>query len=176
MKKIYGIVLGACCGLLSSATYAAEKFEILPDLPEPLAAAQASSVSTVANDTVAPALCQSVGNEPSLLSMVFSLIFVVLLIYITGIIYAKLNKLGFKTLKKQMGEGCPSKVSVISTTTLGSNKSLHVVELDGKRMLIGSSSNSINLIKDLVMQLILVLRDVKNLVLIILLFLIVMLL
>ena len=78
-----------------------------------------------------------------------SLIFVVLLIYATGIIYAKLNKLGLVTLKKQMGENANSHVSVVSTTPLGNNKSLHVVELDGKRMLIWASTNSIHLIKDL---------------------------
>ena len=69
--------------------------------------------------------------------------------YATGMSDAKLNKLGLNTLKKQMGEGSNSHVSVISTTPLGNNKSLHVVELDGKRMLIGASTNSIHLIKDL---------------------------
>jgi hypothetical protein len=72
-----------------------------------------------------------------------------LLIYATGIIYTKLNKVGWRTLKKQIAESDNSKVSVISTTPLGSNKTLHVVELDGKRMLIGASANSIDLIKDL---------------------------
>ena len=72
-----------------------------------------------------------------------------MLIYATGIIYAKLNKAGIKALKKQIGENDASRVSVISTTPLGNNKTLHVVELDGKRMLIGASVNSIDLIKDL---------------------------
>jgi len=149
MKKIYGIFLGVYCWLGCAIAYSAEKFDILPDLPEPLAAAQASSVSTVANDTTSNLGLQNVGNEPSLISMIFSLAFVILLIYITGIVYAKLNKLGFKTLKKQIGDTAISKVAVVSTTALGNNKCLHVVELDGKRMLIGSSSGSINLIKDL---------------------------
>ena len=42
-----------------------------------------------------------------------------------------------------------SQASVISTTALGNNKTLHVIELDGKRMLIGASSGAIQLIKDL---------------------------
>ena len=75
MKKIYGIFWGVCCWLSCAAVYAAEKFDILPDLPEPLAAAQASSVSTVANDTTSNLGLQTVGNEPSLISMVFSLAF-----------------------------------------------------------------------------------------------------
>lgn len=147
MNKIYSIFLGVFCCACAISAQAAEKFDILPDLPEPLAnAAQASSVTTTDN---AITTTQSIGQEPNLVSIVFSLLFVVLLIYATGIIYAKLNKLGLNTLKKQMGEGNNSHVSVISTTPLGNNKSLHVVELDGKRMLIGASTNSIHLIKDL---------------------------
>ena len=148
MKKILSSMLGACIWLKALSVTAAEKFEILPDLPEPLAMAQASSVTNVNPDT-ATTVAQSVGAEPNILSVVFSLLFVILLIYATGIIYTKLNKVGLNTLKKQAGDMDSSKVSVISTTPLGNNKTLHVVELDGKRMLIGASVNGIHLIKDL---------------------------
>lgn len=63
--------------------------------------------------------------------------------------YTKLNKFGVKALKRQVGDNSDSQVAVISTTPLGANKTLHVVELGGKRMLIGASANSIHLIKDL---------------------------
>lgn len=130
------------------ACYAADKFDVLPDLPEPLAsAAQASSVTTT--DTVNTVATQSVGQEPNFISMIFSLVFVILLIYATGILYTKLNKFGVKALKRQVGDNSDSQVAVISTTPLGANKTLHVVELGGKRMLIGASANSIHLIKDL---------------------------
>ena len=148
MKKISGLLLGAACWINVLAVCATEKFEILPDLPEHISAAQASSVSTT-SDPVSNNLTQSVGQEPNIMSVIFSLIFVILLIYATGIIYAKLNKMGLKTLKKHIGDTDDSRVTVISTTPLGSNKTLHVVELDGKRMLIGASTNSIDLIKDL---------------------------
>ena len=130
------------------ACYAADKFDVLPDLPEPLAsAAQASSVTTT--DTVNTVATQSVGQEPNFISMIFSLVFVIILIYATGILYTKLNKFGVKALKRQVGDNSDSQVAVISTTPLGANKTLHVVELGGKRMLIGASANSIHLIKDL---------------------------
>ena len=150
MNKVLKIYLGVFCWLYSIQCYAAEKFEILPDLPDPLlnSAAQASSVTTT-TDTATNLGTQAVGQEPNLISIVLSLLFVILLIYATGIIYAKLNKLGFNTLKKQIGDTSSSRASVISTTPLGNNKTLHVVELDGKRMLIGASVNSIHLIKDL---------------------------
>ena len=147
MKKILTTVLGALCWINILSVYAAEKFDILPDLPEPLAAAQASSVSTPSESVGLTA--QAVGAEPNILSVIFSLVFVILLIYATGIIYTKLNKVGIKALRKRMPETDSSRVSVISTTPLGNNKTLHVVELDGKRMLIGASANSIDLIKDL---------------------------
>ncbi len=148
MKKILGSILGVYLGLVTQVCYAADKFDILPDLPEPLAsAAQASSVTTT--DAVNTIAAQPVGQEPNFVSMIFSLIFVILLIYTTGILYTKLNKFGLKTMKKHMGDNSSSHVSVLSTTPLGANKSLHVVELDGKRMLIGASANSIHLIKDL---------------------------
>ena len=148
MKKISELMLGVYLSFIMPACFAADRFDILPDLPEPLAsAAQASSVTTT--DAANTLTTQSVGQEPNFLSMIFSLIFVILLIYATGILYTKLNKFGIKTLKKQIGDNSSSQVSVISTTSLGSNKTLHVVELDGKRMLIGASANSIDLIKDL---------------------------
>ena len=148
MKKITAIILGIFYWVSAYACYAADKFDVLPDLPEPLAsAAQASSVTTT--DTVNTVATQSVGQEPNFISMIFSLVFVILLIYATGILYTKLNKFGVKALKRQVGDNSDSQVAVISTTPLGANKTLHVVELGGKRMLIGASANSIHLIKDL---------------------------
>lgn len=133
------------------ACSAVEKFEVLPDLPDPLAyAVQPASAATVSGSADISGLgAQSIGTEPNIISVIISLIIVVLLIYLTGIIYAKLNKVGFKTLKRQQGDFARNQVSVVSTTQLGNNKTLHVVELDGKRMLIGASSSAIQLIKDL---------------------------
>lgn len=151
MNKILLYSLGVFSWLNAAVCYAVEKFEVLPDLPDPLAyavqPASAASVSGGADTSILGA--QSIGHEPSIISVVLSLLFVVLLIYMTGIIYAKLNRAGFNTLKKQQGDFAKSHVSVISTTQLGNNKTLHVVELDGKRMLIGASAGAIQLIKDL---------------------------
>ncbi len=151
MKKFLMYGMGVFCSLNTAVAYAVEKFEILPDLPAPLSysgqSAQAATVSGAADVSTLGA--QTIGHEPSMISVVLSLVFVVLLIYVTGILYAKLNKVGFKTMKRQQGDFASSHVSVISTTQLGNNKTLHVVELDGKRMLIGASSSAIQLIKDL---------------------------
>ena len=151
MRRFLVYFLGVIAGLVPSLVEAVEKFEILPDLPESLAyVAPPAQAATVSGATDLSTMANhSIGNEPSIVSVILSLIFVVLLIYLTGIIYAKLNKVGFKTLKRQQGDFARNQVSVISTTQLGNNKTLHVVELDGKRMLIGASSSAIQLIKDL---------------------------
>lgn len=88
-------------------------------------------------------------HEPGYFSVFISLIFVICLVYVTGIAYNKLNNLGIKTLKAQNKNFAEDKITIISTTPLGTNKTLHVVELNGKKMLIGASTNSIHLIKDL---------------------------
>lgn len=88
-------------------------------------------------------------TDGSYFSVVIALSVVILLIYITGIIYAKLNVLGYKTLKKQYKDIDDSKIIIRSTTQIGNNKTLHVIELAGKKMLIGVTNDSINLIKDL---------------------------
>ena len=148
MRNICGILLTLFCWIQVCTVFATEKFEILPDLPDTLAAAQASSVSTTTKDSVSLGTAAPI-QEPNLISVFFTLVFVILLIYVTGIIYAKINKASLNSLKRQIGDANSSKATVISTTPLGANKTLHVVELDGKRMLIGASVNSIQLLKDL---------------------------
>lgn len=151
MSKILKYALGVIVLLNTAVVYAAEKFDVLPDLPDPLAYAVPSAEAASVSGNIGNSLLgtQSVGQAPSIITVLLSLIFVVLLIYLTGIIYAKLNNVGFKTLKKQQGDYAKSHVAVVSTTQLGNNKTLHVVELDGKRMLIGASASTIQLIKDL---------------------------
>ncbi len=152
MKKFLEYGIGVFCWLNALACCATEKFEVLPDLPDPLAAyAQTAEASGVSGKPSAVSLVggQNIGHEPSLISVIFSLLIVLLLIYITGILYTKLNKFGANTLRKQQSNIAKSQASVISTTALGNNKTLHVIELDGKRMLIGASQSTIQLIKDL---------------------------
>jgi len=149
MKKIFGLIIGSFIELcLTLEAFCADKFDIIPDLPEPLAAAQASSITTNTAENT-DALVRSVGSEPNIITLISSLIIVILSIYICARFYTWLKKVGFKVVGQQGGSLDSSRVTVVSTTPLGNNKTLHVVELDGKRMLIGASTNSIDLIKDL---------------------------
>lgn len=148
MEKIKRNILGVWCWMSALSCSAAEKFDVLPDLPELMQSASASTVG-VKDSNTASLTTQTIGHEPNFITVIISLAIVILLIYITGLIFQKLNKLGYNTLKSQQGDFSKSHVAVVSTTALGNNKTLHVVELDGKRMLIGASNSTIQLIKDL---------------------------
>ena len=88
-------------------------------------------------------------TDGSYISVIIALGVVILLIYLTGIIYAKLNVFGYNTMKKQYLDLNDSKLIVLSNTNVGKDKSLLVVELSGKKMLLGVTEKSITLIKDL---------------------------
>lgn len=105
---------------------------------------------------VAPAVTENLStslkthsSEPGFFTIVIALLFVICLIYITGLIYSKLNIIGANTVKKQLKDYDLSKVVVLSTTQLGQNRNLHVVEINGKKLLIGATQQCINLIKEL---------------------------
>jgi len=112
----------------------------------------AFSATEAVVETVSPELETSLkthANEPGIMSVLFALLVVVLLIYITGLIYSKLNLVGAKTVKEQLRNHDLSRAFVLSTTQLGQGKNLHVIELHDKRYLIGATPNSITLIKEL---------------------------
>lgn len=88
-------------------------------------------------------------HEPNIMSIIFALLFVIAMIYVTGIIYSKLNVVGAKAAKKQFDDYDLNRAVVLSTTQLGQNRNLHVIEVNGKCYLIGATVNSINLIKEL---------------------------
>jgi len=103
-------------------------------------------------EATAPALSESLkpqGNEPGVMSIVFAMVFVICLIYVTGIIYQKLNIVGAKKVQEQYKKFDLSNVVVLSTTQLGQGKNLHIIEVDDERLLIGATPNSINLIREL---------------------------
>lgn len=103
-------------------------------------------------EATSPELSQSLkthSNEPGIMSIVFALLFVICLIYGTGIIYQKLNIVGAKTVKDQLKNHDMNGVVVLSTTQLGQGKNLHVIEINNQQLLIGATPSSINLIKEL---------------------------
>ncbi|HNW26016.1 MAG TPA: flagellar biosynthetic protein FliO [Candidatus Gastranaerophilaceae bacterium] len=101
-------------------------------------------------EAVSPELKEALkvsANEPGMFKILGTLLFVVGLIYVTGVIYSKLNIVGAKTVQEQLKKHDLSNVVILSTTQLGQGKNLHIIELNKKRMLIGATQNSINLIR-----------------------------
>lgn len=113
-----------------------------------LSTAQSTFCTEVLSKEIKNALKSGI-YEPNLLSVLFALAFVVCLIYATGLIYAKLNVFNSKTVKKQFKDIDDTRIIIHSTTPIGQHRTLHVIEVDGKKMLIGSAQNSIHLIKEL---------------------------
>lgn len=114
-----------------------------------LTQAQMALCATEAANSDLHSALKNTSGEPGFLSVVFSLLVVVLLIYVTGLIYSKLNVIGTQKVREQLANHDLQKAIVISTTQLGQNKNLHVIELNKKHYLIGATPNSINLIKEL---------------------------
>lgn len=103
-------------------------------------------------EATSPELSQSLkthSNEPGIMSIAFALLFVICLIYGTGILYQKLNIVGAKTVKEQLKNHDMNSVVVLSTTQLGQGKNLHVIEINNQQLLIGATPSSISLIKEL---------------------------
>ncbi len=85
--------------------------------------------------------------ESSVLRSIISLIIVIGLIYLTAFVYKRLNKFNAK-LAGDKNKAQLNKFKIISSQSLGANKNLHVVEINGKYLVLGSTANNITLIKE----------------------------
>lgn len=97
-------------------------------------------------DEVSKILAQNT-YEPNYFSMIFGLFLVVGLIYVTGFIYQKLTKASLANDDFYL-----NKAQVISTTSIGQGRNLHVVKIGDKACLIGSTQNNITFLKDIELQ------------------------
>ena len=86
--------------------------------------------------------------EPNYFTLIFGLIFVIFLIYLTGFFYQKLIGVGSKLNKKAIKSSQVNKVSVLSSMPLGRNKSIHVVEINGKTLVLGAADNQVSLLRE----------------------------
>ena len=72
------------------------------------------------------------------------LFFVIGLVYLTGIVYQKLTKV---KLNQENNE--QNKIQIVTTTSLGQNKTLHVIKINNEYSLIGATQNNISFLKDI---------------------------
>lgn len=85
--------------------------------------------------------------EPNYFSMILGLFLVVGLIYLTGFLYQKLTKTTIQNKDVFL-----NKAQVISTTSIGQGRNLHVIKIGDSACLIGSTQNNITFIKDIELQ------------------------
>ena len=85
-----------------------------------------------------------------ILQAFMSLALVIGLIYLSAYIYKKLTNVTSKKINNTKDDVInKNKLNIISSLALGSNKSLYVVEVSGKTLLLGVCENNISLIKEL---------------------------
>lgn len=86
-------------------------------------------------------------DMPSILNLVLSMVIVIGLIYVTGWIYQKLNKIN---RKKLLNHDLIEKNSfnVISSLPLGQQKNLYAVEINNKILVLGATAQNISMLKE----------------------------
>jgi len=89
-------------------------------------------------------------NENSFLKTFSSLSIVLLLIFIFAWVYARVKGINpTAILTGNFSEKNLNKFNVLSTSTLGQGKDIHLVEINGKQLVIGSTNNNINLLTEI---------------------------
>lgn len=85
-----------------------------------------------------------------ILQSFISLGLVIGLIYLSAFLYKKLTMATSKKINNTKEEIIDkNKLNIVSSLPLGNNKSLYVVEINGKTLLLGVCENNISLIKEL---------------------------
>jgi flagellar biogenesis protein FliO len=87
---------------------------------------------------------------PSFFNLITSLSIVIVLIFITGWIYSKLSRISAENLfSGKLGQLSNNTFKIISTVQLGPNKTLHLIEINNKQLIIGCTQDKINLITEM---------------------------
>ncbi len=94
-------------------------------------------------------LRHSASGIPSVTHVVISTLVMVVMIYVVAIIYQHLNHFN----KKKFGGAedktfIPNRLKIVNTLVLGNNKSVYVVEVNDKYLVLGSTQSSLSLIKE----------------------------
>ena len=125
MDKIKLLLLGFLCSQFNTA--------IAVELPQ----------------TMKVSMANEMAGMPSLLNLVVSMVIVIGLIYATGWIYSKLNIVNRNKLKQLASDDNDNyKFNVIQSMSLGQQRHLYSIEMNGKVLLVGSTQSQINLLKE----------------------------
>lgn len=105
---------------------------------------------TVENDDSLDFDLEKKDTDINWLSMISSLLTVILLILVAAWVYKKfIGVSAEKLLSGKIKEAKENAISVLTTTPIGQNKYLHLVEVKNQKFLIGSTSNDIIMLKEI---------------------------
>ena len=86
---------------------------------------------------------KSTAYEPNYFGMILGLFTVIGLIYLTGYFYQKLIRVKLTATNENL-----PKIDVLTTTSVGQGRNLHVVKIGDKNILIGATQTNITYITD----------------------------
>ena len=126
-KKIKKIITVLCFSVFSLAAFAQDSPYANPEFQEVL---------------------KHDAYEPNYFTLIFGLVFVIFLIYLTGFFYQKLLGVNSKFNKKTLDLPDVNKVKILSCTSLGQGKNIYVVQINSKTLVLGATQNQINLLRE----------------------------
>ncbi|MCQ2957434.1 MAG: flagellar biosynthetic protein FliO [Candidatus Gastranaerophilales bacterium] len=86
-------------------------------------------------------------KEPSVLDVFNSLIFVIILILITGWIYMKVKRINpEQLLSGKFNKLSENNFKIVSSLQLGAGKSIYLIEINNKQLIVGTTSTNVNLL------------------------------
>lgn len=113
-----------------------------------LSNSHAYAVTEVLTEPMKKVLKQS-PSIPSISHIIISTIFMIVIIYAVAIIYQKLTAFNNKRFSGQDEKVFNlNKLKIINCLSLGPNKVLHIVEVNDKYLVLGSTQTNINLLKE----------------------------
>jgi len=89
-------------------------------------------------------------KEVTFLDLVNALVIVIGLILATGWIYSKLSRINPENLLSgKFNKITENQFKIISSLQLGSGKSVHLIEINNKHLIVGATQNNINLLSEI---------------------------
>lgn len=82
---------------------------------------------------------------PNYLGMIFGLLLIICLIYLTAIIYQKLLKVKF--IQQNSNANC--NMQIVNSIQIGQNQKVSILKVGNEHLLIGSTQNNITMLKKL---------------------------
>ena len=99
------------------------------------------------NESFSNVLNEADKHEPSILKIFNSLVFVILLIFLTGWVYMKIKKINpEQLLSGKFNKLSDNNFKIISSLQLGAGKSIYLIEINGKQLIVGTTASSVNLL------------------------------